>query len=306
MKNADTLIGVDIGGTKCAVCAAAGGEILDRRQFPTVGAPEEVLGTFAVFMEELRDEYGKFAAIGISCGGPLDSGQGLILSPPNLPGWDKVPVNEFFEKKFNVPVFLQNDANACALAEWRHGAGRGARNMMFCTMGTGFGCGLILDGRLYEGTNGNAGELGHVRLENDGPVGYGKKGSVEGFCSGAGIERISEKMLGKRVSAKDLAVAARKGNEKAVEIYRKVGAKLGKSLAIAVDFLNLERIVIGSIFARDSALIREEMERVMREECLECSLSVCSVLPAELGDGIGDWAALTVAENGLMIRDREC
>ena len=134
-------------------------------------------------------------AIGITCGGPLDSKKGLIMSPPNLPKWDKIPITKIIEDNFNVPVFLQNDANACALAEWRFGAGKGTNNMIFLTFGTGLGAGLILDGRLYAGTNNLAGEIGHIRLAKDGPLGYDKKGSFEGFCSGAGIARLAKKIL---------------------------------------------------------------------------------------------------------------
>ena len=97
----------------------------------------------------------------------------------------------YFADRLGLPAFLQNDANAGAMAEWLYGAGKGCRNMMFCTMGTGFGCGLVLEGKLFEGTNGNAGELGHVRLSRQGPVGYGKAGSVEGWCSGGGIAAIT-------------------------------------------------------------------------------------------------------------------
>ncbi len=132
------------------------------------------------------------SAVGRRCGGPLDSTQGLILSPPNLPGWDRVDVVTPFRERFGVPTSLQNDANACAVAEWQWGAGRGVRSMVFLTFGTGMGAGLILDGRLYAGASDMAGEVGHIRLAEDGPLGYGKRGSFEGFCSGSGIARLAQ------------------------------------------------------------------------------------------------------------------
>ena len=119
--------------------------------------------------------------IGISCGGPLDSKKGMIYSPPNLPGWDKCLLQRYLQMKFGVETALQNDANACALAEWLMGAGRGTSNMVFLTFGTGMGGGLILNGRLYSGTNDLGGEVGHIRLAKDGPVGFGKAGSFEGL-----------------------------------------------------------------------------------------------------------------------------
>ena len=293
-------LGIDIGGTKCAVCIGdATGTITDRRQFTTVPEPDAVLAELDRQAGELLAAYGPVCAVGISCGGPLDSTAGVILSPPNLPNWDRVQIVDFFEERLGVPAFLQNDANACALAEWKHGAGRGSRNMIFCTMGTGFGCGLILNGKLYEGTNGNAGELGHVRLTPDGPMGYGKAGSVEGYCGGSGIAELARIRLGRKVSAKDLALAARQGETGELAVYEEVGEKLGRALAVAMDLLNPECIVIGSIFVRDESLIRPAMEKVLREEALSGAVMACRVVPAQLGERIGDIAALTVAQNGL-------
>ncbi|MCK5844036.1 MAG: ROK family protein, partial [Victivallales bacterium] len=289
-------LGFDIGGTKCAVCMATDdGGILARRQFPTDAPPERVLERFAELAAELLEEYGDVVSIGISCGGPLNSKTGMILSPPNLPGWDELPVTGFFAERLGIPVFLQNDANACALAEWKLGAGRDVDNMIFCTMGTGFGCGLILNGSLYEGTNGYAGEYGHVRLEAEGPVGFGKTGSVEGFCGGSGIAGLAKLRMGLKMSAKELAAVASEGDECAIAVFKEVGEKLGKALSIVVDLLNPEVIVVGSIFARQEKLIRPSMEEVLRSECLPASLRVCRVKSAELGDSIGDWAAITVA-----------
>ena len=188
------LAGVDIGGTKCAVTLGlpeSGGIVIkDKLRFPTT----DVEGTIRDIKSALREVMERnglgsegISAIGISCGGPLDSRTGVIMSPPNLPGWDNIPIVRILSEEFEVPAAVHNDANACALAEWLFGAGKGTRNMVFMTFGTGLGAGLILDGKLYTGTNDNAGELGHIRLEGFGPVGYGKAGSFEGFCSGSGI-----------------------------------------------------------------------------------------------------------------------
>ena len=308
------LLGVDIGGTKCTVCLGnreAG--VLARREVATLAGPSDTLAALERQARDLLGGTGGIDAIGIACGGPLDAAKGLVLSPPNLRGWDAVPITAFFAERLGAPAFLQNDANACALAEWRHGAGRGFRNLVFCTMGTGFGCGLILDGRLYEGANGNAGELGHARLTPGGPVGYGKAGSVEGYCGGSGIAELARIRLEEhrarggtsvlsqfgQLSARVVAEGARHGDELARRIYEEVGEKLGRALALVVDLLNPERIVVGSIFARDEALIRPSMEQTLREECLPEALAACSVLPAELGDRIGDVAALTVAQLGF-------
>ena len=187
--------GLDIGGTKCAVSVGNVTDtditILHREEFPTAGKSwQEVLAIYVDKIQALSETY-EIDNIGVSCGGPLDSTEGIIQSPPNLPGWDDVPIVQYLMDAFNVPVHVQNDANACALAEAKYGAGRGARNVVFMTFGTGLGAGLVLDGKLYSGTNDNAGEIGHIRLAPRGPKGYNKDGSAEGFCSGAGIARLA-------------------------------------------------------------------------------------------------------------------
>lgn len=305
-------LGIDIGGTKCAVVLGnEKGEILKKVRFETMDKDRTIERLI-----EIAREAGEFQAIGISCGGPLDSKKGVIMSPPNLVGWDNVPVCEILNKEFSVPVYLCNDANACALAEWKFGAGRGSQNMIFLTFGTGLGAGLILDGKLYSGTNDMAGEVGHIRLDSFGPVGYGKKGSFEGFCSGGGIAQLGKAFalerlqMGKNtgycknlseldgVTAKSVAESAMDGDETALKVYETCGKQLGRGLSVLVDILNPEKIVIGSIFQRSESLLRPYMEQVLEEECLALSHGVCEILPAELGESLGDLAALSVAVCG--------
>ncbi len=319
MEKHSNLIGLDIGGTKCAVVlgreSEAGVLILDRIAFPTVSCAE----TIAALKEQIRVivhrnglETKDIAAIGISCGGPLDSHRGIVMSPPNLPGWDGIPIVKIMSDEFGVPCGLQNDANACALAEWRYGAGKGSRNMAFLTFGTGLGAGLVLDGKLYSGTNDNAGELGHIRLSPFGPVGYGKAGSFEGFASGGGIAQLAasavkEKlMMGEKVAwcpdgdlgaitAKTVAEAAAAGDELAIGVYKTSATYLGKALSILIDIVNPEVIAIGSIFVRAEELIRPFMQAVIDREALPAAAAVCKVKPAELGEQIGDFASLSIA-----------
>ena len=311
------ILGFDIGGTKCAVVTARWEngqlDILERSACPTdLSIPaEKMIGKLMDFADGLLER--EPDAIGISCGGPLNSAEGVILGPPNLPGWDHVEIVKIIEGHYGVPTSLCNDANACAVAEWKFGAGRGTKNMVFLTFGTGLGAGLIIDGKLYEGTNGNAGEVGHIRLADTGPVGYGKRGSFEGFCSGGGIAQLAWSMATERaegleppayykegmspseVTARSVAEAARAGDNTAKEVYRISGEYLGRGLSVIVDILNPERIVIGSIFARSGDLFREALEEMMLREALGEALSVCKVVPAELGERIGDCAAIAAA-----------
>lgn len=291
--------GLDIGGTKCAVCAAdQQGRLLGRYQIQTASGPH-----WEALLEELirwaLEHLPEPTAVGVSCGGPLDSRRGLILSPPNLPGWDNVPITAWLSKRLNAPAFLQNDANACALAEWQFGAGRGCSNLIFLTFGTGFGAGLVLGGKLYEGACDMAGEVGHIRMTNDGPVGYGKAGSLEGYCSGGGLLQLAQLRIGCALTARELAELADSGDEAAIAVLQESAQMLGRGAAILIDLLNPERIVIGSIFQRAERWFRAEMERVIAQEALTSSVGICRIVPAQLGDRIGDIAAVTVAFNGL-------
>jgi glucokinase len=295
------LLGFDIGGTKCAVIVgrAEGQDVqlLRRIAFPTPLGPEAALSKLEVTARELLGDL-KPHAVGISCGGPLDSRRGVVMGPPNLPGWDNVPITERVNTAFGVQAFLQNDANACAFAEWKWGAGRGVDSMVFLTFGTGMGAGLILDRHLYSGKNDLAGEVGHVRLAENGPLGYGKRGSFEGFCSGGGIVRAAQEQGLDISDARQVFEAANAGNPSARQVVESSARQLGRGLALIIDILNPERIVIGSIFARQRDQLWPIAQSVLREEALAAGVSVCSVVPAGLGEKIGDYAALSVATLG--------
>ncbi len=297
--------GLDIGGTKCAIstgeCAADSIRILSREEFPTAGLSwRQVLDEFARRIEAISKSGGdrEVSAIGISCGGPLDSRAGVIMSPPNLPGWDDVRIVDFFSDRFKVPVHLQNDANACALAEYRFGAGRGTRNMVFMTFGTGLGAGIVIDGRLYSGTNDNAGEIGHIRLAPAGPLGYNKEGSAEGFCSGAGIARLAKIRKGLDLTAKEIFARVRAGDPDCTEVFRESAEKLATILAFTIDILNPEVIALGGVFMRNADLFMKVVEPILEREALPLARKVCRIVPAGLGESVGDYAALAVAGIG--------
>ena len=313
----EVYLGIDIGGTKCAlVIGDAQGEVLQKVRFETTDKDEtlaRIMQTAGELISLAEMQGNTVRAIGVSCGGPLDSRAGLIQSPPNLPGWDNVPIVQMLKDAFGLPCALCNDANACALAEYRLGAGRGCESMVFLTFGTGMGAGLVLGGKLYVGANDNAGEIGHVRLAPDGPVGYYKKGSFEGFCSGGGLAQLgasyakdamqrgipcsfckSEDELDK-ITAKALAKAADAGDEVALAVWDKCAEMLGQGLALLVDVINPERIVIGSIYARSGHLLQEGMQRALAREALPAALAACEIVPAALTESVGDKAALCVA-----------
>ena len=314
----DIYLGLDIGGTKCAVVVGDAFFIIKKKIFFETRVErgfEAILAEFQVHIDSLLADFPdcKLRRIGISCGGPLDSVKGVIYSPPNLPGWDNVPIVEIFSKKYGVEAAVQNDANACALAEWMMGAGKGTRNMIFLTFGTGMGAGLILNGQLYAGTNDLGGEVGHIRLAPDGPIGFGKAGSFEGFCSGGGIAQLAKSMVAEKlknnqpvgfcvsperigeIDARMVFMAAQAGDQVANEIINLSADYLGMGLSLLIDILNPECIVIGSIYARNEDLFKPLIEKVMQREAIPSAREVCQIKPAELGDSIGDYAALCVA-----------
>ncbi len=317
------LLGFDIGGTKCAVIIGktkTNGdiEIIEKKVVPTNKPVYEMIdmlfGIADTLLQSHNLTHSSIEGIGISCGGPLSSRKGLIQSPPNLPGWDNIPIVELTENRFGKKALLQNDANACAMAEWKFGAGKGYNNVIFLTFGTGMGAGLILDGKLYSGTSDLAGEVGHMRLAPLGPVGFGKEGSFEGFCSGGGIAQLAQTkvrqklQMGEKVSfcssledlpklsAKIVAEAAYNGDELAIEIYRTCGHYLGMGLSILIDILNPEIIILGSIYGRTRDFLEPIMQQVISDEAIAESRRACRIVPAMLSENIGDMAALTLAQ----------
>ena len=318
MEIESNLLGIDIGGTKCAVIYGVQKNenlmLVYKKRFSTTNV-DETIETILSGIEEIMKIHGLTSlntkAIGISCGGPLDSHKGVILSPPNLPGWDNIPIVSIVEKRVGIKATLQNDANACALAEWKLGAGKGTKNMVFLTFGTGLGAGLILNGMLYSGTNDNAGELGHIRMAEFGPVGYGKRGSLEGFASGGGIAQLAKMFISEKlqkgekvpwctlqeldqVTAQKVAEEAIKGDELARSIYETSAIYLGKGLSIVIDLLNPEVIVVGGIYSRNREMMESVVQKIIEREALSNSSRVCIVKPAALEEHIGDYAALSI------------
>jgi glucokinase len=317
------LLGFDIGGTKCAVILGTANEegnlqIIQKEVLPTSKPAYSMIESlFSVAESMLQKQYITLSAlqgIGISCGGPLNSKRGVILSPPNLPGWDNIPIVQLTKERFGKNVILQNDANACAVAEWKYGAGKGYNNIIFLTFGTGMGAGLILDGRLYSGITDLAGEAGHLRLAEMGPVGFGKMGSFEGFCSGGGIAQLAQMkaraklQMGEQVSfcsslddlpnitARIVAEAAYRGEDVAIDIYKTCGFYLGRGLSLLIDILNPEVIILGSIYGRAKDLIEPYMMQTIKKEAIYDSYTACKIVPAGLSENIGDMAALSLAQ----------
>ncbi len=316
------ILGIDIGGTKIALVLAKADRdqisLIDKVVFPTQAAKgysqtiERLYQQLDHFIEKHEIDMQKILA-GISCGGPLDSKNGVILSPPNLIGWDEIEIVKILNEKYHCDAFLQNDANACALAEWQWGAGRQLEHVIFLTYGTGMGAGLILNGRLFEGGNGMAGEIGHMRMSQTGPVGYGKIGSFEGFTSGSGIVQLAEAFIlqelqkgvrldryesdykNRQLTTKKIFEYARQGDRLAEEIVACHAGYLGHGLAVLIDLLNPQRIILGTIYIHDADLLADKIKDVIAKEALARSAGICDIVPAGLGVNVGDYGAAAAA-----------
>ena len=312
------LLGVDIGGTKCAVVVATpDGAILYRASEPTLSGqrgPHDVLDQLANMARTLVTQAGATLAdvkgVGVSCGGPLDTKTGVIHAPPNLPDWQNVPVKAFFENALGLPTVVENDANATALAEWRFGAGQGAQNLVFLTMGTGIGGGIIADGRLYRGTNDLAGEIGHQTILMNGPLcGCGKRGCLEALASGPAIARLARESLHYGRHKRVLALAGGKPADiTAAHVVE--AAKEGDPFARADSGRG------GNIYGRRHRQRDSDSQPGTYRARHDCrsrgrpdsgadsprrgeyawprSASVCEIVPAALGDRAQDLAAIAL------------
>lgn len=311
MSGAPYIVGVDIGGTKVAcVLADEQGNILARRWQPTRAQEgwQAVVQQLFEMAEQVMGEVPRqrVRGIGISCGGPLDSQKGIVYSPPNLPGWDAVPIKRIFEERFGLPARLENDANATALAEHRFGAGRGTRNMVFMTWGTGIGGGLVLDGRLYRGTNDLAGEIGHTTILLGGPLcGCGKHGCLEALASGPAIARRARELAQSApesavwqmtepdtVTAQHIVDAAVAGDTFARFVLAEAGTYMGIGIANVAQVLNPERVVLGTIAVKAGELVLEPLRHALKVHAWSRVREVLEVVPAQLGDLAQDLAAV--------------
>lgn len=306
----NTILGLDIGGTKTAVVEGTfEGEIVQRVAFQTE-AQRPFDQTFSILCQHIDQidstsrEAGRNACvISISIGGPLQIKEGVLLDPPHLPGWHGTPLKATLEKRYpGKPVYMEHDGNAGALAEYRFGAGKGVkglRHLIFLTFGTGLGAGLIVNGAIVHGASDNAGEVGHWRLADEGPVGFGKAGSWEGFASGAGLVTLASERYPQRwtlqTPIREFVEAVLADDPEAVRVVTEAGRWMGRGVALLVDALNPQMVVLGSLGVVLGERILMPMKEVIYEEALPGAAAACTFVPAVLGSQIGDVASLMAA-----------
>lgn len=305
-----TIIGLDVGGTKTAVVeGSAQAEILQREEIATEAARsfDETFPRIAELMRKTIDAARRsnreVIAVSVSIGGPLKIAEGVLIDPPHLPGWRGVRLKERLSQEFpNLPVFVEHDGNAGALAEFHFGAGKGRddlRHLVFLTFGTGLGAGLIVNGQVLRGATDTAGEVGHLRLAWEGPVGFGKAGSWEGFASGRGLIELASRMFPVRWSRetpiREVVAAMLADDPQALEVAAEAGKWMGRGMALLVDTLNPQMIVLGSLAVALGDRVLVPARRALAEEALPQAVAACEIVPAKLGRRIGDAAALMAA-----------
>lgn len=308
------VLAIDIGGTKLAAgIVTATGDLLDTVRTPTHAeqGPDRVVERLLELSRTLlRRSRVPVSRVGIGCGGPLDTRRGLIQNPPNLPGWIDYPLVRHIQAGLGLPVALENDANAAALAEYHFGAGRGTRHMIYLTISTGIGGGLILNGELYRGKHGNAGELGHIQVRYDGDsCNCGGRGCLEGYASGTSIARRARELASRHpesllarsvprledIQAQTVLAALQAGDPVTSALWDETLDMLAAGVASIVHAFDPERVVIGGGISNFADLLFVPLrERVARRSMpvLADGLDIC---PAAFAENVGVLGAAAVA-----------
>ena len=302
------LLGIDIGGTKCAaVVGDEAGRALDRAEWPSRAArgPAAMLNDAVGQAEDVMRASGvEIVAAGVAVGGPMDGRSGTVLGPPNLPGWDRVPLREHLETALSLPVRVEHDAAACALAEALWGAARGAEVAAYLTCGTGFGLGLVIDGKPFYGGGGHSPEIGHVRLKDDGPVAFGKQGSVEAFCAGASLPKLAAWRFPERwgetpPDGPALARLSEAGDADARAIIDGWADAVGRVAAGVGDTFFPDVILLGSLACRLGPGVLDRLRSAFAAEALPATAARCRLELPALGDRLQDCSALAAATRAV-------
>jgi len=311
------LMGIDIGGTKTAVCIGTEtGVILASRRISSVSESVEsyrkaLITLCNVVLDEAGLKADQLRAIGVSAPGPLDCKKGIMIAPPNNPGWHNVPIVAMVQEAFKAPVYCNNDANACALAEMLFGEHKGAQNLLYLTFSTGMGGGIIANGELIQGAADAGGEVGHLVLDPNGPVcGCGQKGCWEAYVGG----RAVAKMLKEKIQAGHIKTsivdkaggldsiniqafqaAAREGDPFAVAEWDQFAERMAQGLGGLIMVLNPDVVILGTIAIHCGDFIMKPIFEKLPKYAWQWPRKVCAIAPSSLGGKIGDLAALGVA-----------
>ena len=322
MVKHELLIGLDFGGTKLTAGIARRGEaaLLDRLQCPTPtpkAAKHDLNAMLALATQLLRRNQGELRAVGVSFGGPVDFQEGTVLTSHHVPGWERFPLRQRLQGRFKVPVAVDNDANAGAWGEWQYGAGQGYRNILYITISTGVGGGLVLDGKPYRGANGTAGEIGHVVIQSHGPVcTCGRRGCVESLAAGPCIARAAQRKLKENPSRGAVLLGLAEGSSDAItselvaraaglgdvlsqEVLKDAASALGRGIANAIYLLNPECVILGGGVTKAGEAYLQAVREATKAE-VPPNVAV-NIVPAALGDDAPLWGALYLAREAVRM-----
>jgi len=296
---------VDIGGTKIAVAiGTADGQVLARHQNQTPVNPEEGVAWIGKILQKWKSEdaYGRgiLQAVGVGCPGPLDRNLGIILKAPNLGSWNRYPLGQSLHDLLGIPVYMENDANMAAIGEYHYGSGVGCQDMVYVTVSTGIGGGVIVNNQLVRGVDDSAGEIGHMTIDPQGALcNCGNHGCLEAMASGTAIVRLARERMdagigsakleallqkGNKLSAKGIAEAAGKGDKVAASIIEEAMINLGIGIGNLITVLSPERVVIGGGVAKIGEVMFATINREIRKRVKLVPVDKIRVIPAKLGD----------------------
>jgi glucokinase len=322
----DYYIAVDLGGTniRAALFSPENPVILSRVSVPTeahLGVEVVLDRIYRTILKVMPEDRTLVCGVGIGAPGPVDPHRGLLIQGPNLPGWINIPIRDRLEERLKIPVRLGNDANLAALGEWQFGAGQGTNDLIYITISTGIGGGIICDGRLLVGVHGLAGEPGHITIVPDGPVcGCGGRGHLEAVASGPAIARRARELLGQdkgssillalcgndpsRMDAKLVSAAAQQGDELARSVFREAGGYIGRAVADMLALLNPSMIIIGGGVSRAGDLLLDPVRQAVRDHAMNPSyLENLQITTAALRDDAGLFGGFVLARDARHGRD---
>jgi len=317
------VLAVDIGGTKIiAAVFSTDGQLLAKDVYPTLAGDgvsaviERIFTAIDRLLSQNITEISQLDCIGIAVAGAIDSNRGLVTVSPNLPGWLDVPLRYIVQDRYQVDAFLVNDASAAALGEHRFGVGRGVSNLILLTLGTGIGGGIVINGEMYCGVCGSAGEIGHMVIDVNGPeCACGNRGCLEALASGTAVARdairritqgekssLVEMAEGKieSITAETVGTAARNGDSLALDVLSRAANYLGVGMVNLVNIFNPEMIVLGGGMAKLGSLFIDPAKRVVAERAFPISAQAVRIVTAQLGNEAGVYGAAAFAlEQGI-------
>jgi glucokinase len=320
MTDRSLISGVDLGGTKIySLIATPAGDVLgsDRCMTEAAGGPPVVVQRIAESVRRALDAAGtsieQLSGVGISSPGPCDPSRGLVTDAPNLPGFHNIPLAQLVSDALSVPAILENDANAAAYGEYRFGAGRGFEHLLFVTLGTGIGGGIIIDGKVYSGASGAAGEVGHLILNEDGPpCNCGSRGCLEALSSGPAMARDAAIALAEgrapglarlageaRPTTEQVYEVALQGDEACREVVERAGRYLGLALVGLLDVFNPLALILGGGLTNLRELYLDPAIEIARRGAFPQVVEDVTIRVAELGDAAGALGAAALLPDRL-------